>query len=332
LLCDVALAQRPPIRAVTVSALLQHIRTDLTLLMRRWTPSRQRPEDTPALKQLVAAADSFVASSIWTPTLEEAASALEQLSHNSLDQALPVGLTLIQRYLAEPDWRNPKYLQGLDQLLRAWTYVAAWKDVSGPLGQTAISKARIVLNQMLDNPLSIRELSASVASGLYSDRNLRDAQRWCELACGAGPIPWLEGALNLAAGRIPEARQSFLSLLRQPGLSPDEVALHLGNYGLCQLRAGDSRDGLSHLKEAASLKHIAVNVRTRVFRILAEGYVEVGKWDEAIGAVSDCISISRAHALPGQLRKGRRLRRRIVSQLPAKTGTVPSRRYDRGRY
>jgi tetratricopeptide (TPR) repeat protein len=243
----------------------------------------------------------------------DAAGFLYGVANRSFQEAAVLGLAFLQRFFASPRWADQWFLRDLEEFLKAWTYVSAWAGAGGPLGQTSISKARIVLSQMLNDYSRVYDLAGAVASGLYSDRRLAAARKWYELCRRSQPLPWLLGAIELAEGNVENAKSSFMEMLVRPALDIDSWALYVSYYGLCLVREGKQREELRHFDEVLRVKGLRKTTVTRIYRSIAEAYLYLNDIDAALASNECAASSAWVSGLKGQWRKALKQRRQITS-------------------
>lgn len=278
-----------------------------------------KPWQSPCIKQLVLSTSTIsVPPTVPDLSIPDATALLEESANQSFQEAAILGLAFIQRFFINPKWADRRFLKDMDEFLRSWTYVSAWAGIGGPLGQTNISKSRIVLNQMLNDNTRVYDLAVDVASGLYSDRCIPAARRWCELQRFQPPT-WLLGPIELFEGNVKGAKSRFLEMLSRPATKVDGHANHLAYYGLCLVKEGMRREGLRHLEESLNLVGLRATTLTRVHRSVAEAYLYIGDIELAL-AGSECSAlIAHDNGLKGQLRKALVQRRKIVSALSSES-------------
>lgn len=318
LIKDHDLSSIKPSQVHSLPELLTRISIDFELLNRTPQSFNVPPWSAPSLERIRSSSISVIAPAVSSDiSLNEAADYLKRVSNQSFQEAAVLGLAYIQKFLSEPNWHSRKFVKDLDEFLGAWSYVAAWAGVGGALGQTNISKARIVLCQMQKDYPRVYDLAGNVASGLYAERHIQAARKWYEISRRFErhfeKLPWLLGPLELADGNLEKAKSAFLEILNHPGLDEDNQALHLGYYGLCLIREGNKRGGLRHLGEALNIKTLRATTSTRIYRSLAESYLNIGDIDAAIQSCEYAASIARENALRGQLHKALVLRRKAAS-------------------
>jgi tetratricopeptide (TPR) repeat protein len=320
LIKDHELSSITPSRVSSLPELLTRISIDFEAFRRTPQSFNVPPWTAPSLERIRSSSIPIIVPHVPSDiSINDAADHLRRVSNQSFQEAAVLGLAYIQKLFAEPRWHDHKFVKDLDDFLEAWNYVAAWAGISGALGQTNISKARIVLCQIQkDHPEKVYELAGGVASGLYAERQIRAARRWYELSRRFErhfkKLPWLLGPLELAEGNLEKAKSAFLEILNHPGLDEDNQGLHLGYYGFCLVREGNKRSGLRHLGEALNIKNLRGTTSTRIYRSLAESYLNIGDIDSAIQSCEYAVSIARGNALKGQLRKALALRRKVASK------------------
>jgi hypothetical protein len=300
-----------PRRVKSVNHLIEQIASDFDPALLASLPARITTEDATCIKNIRLVSDRLCQCA-YGGDIRDAASILRRQAKSSLDAALPLGLIFFQHFFSHAQWRQKRYLSGLDNLLASWSDVAAWKGIEGALGQTNIAKARIVLNQMIGNFKRIPILATAVASGLYSDRRLFQARKWCDLVMARTPVEWLHGPIELTRGNIGTAKKTFAAILRKPNQSPNWIALHLAYYGLCQVKEGNRNEGIKHITESLSDQSLEATTRTRVARSLAEAHLTTGAWDEAQSRCMLAETIAAKHGLTGQVGKAKKLHKRIT--------------------
>jgi tetratricopeptide (TPR) repeat protein len=317
LIKDQDLSAVKPVAVSSRAELLTKIETDFEQLSQDSQTSELYPWTAPCIERVQSSSQLIVPEAPIDLTISEATALLRSLSNQSFQEAAVLGLVYIQRFFAKPDWRNRRFVKDLDAFLETWNYVAAWAGVCGSLGQTNISKVRIVLHQMLNDYLGVYDIAGAVASGLYGERKIRVARKWYDLSRRFerhfNKIPWLRGHLELAEGDLASARASFLDILMTPALDDYNRALYLSNYGLCLIKEGDRRSGLRHLDEAINIKTLPATFSTRLYRSNAKAYLHIGEIDSAIQSCDIAASHAREHNLKGQLRKALWQRQKIVS-------------------
>lgn len=246
---------------------------------------------------------------------KEATDHLRRVAARSLPEGAAVGITIAQKFLAEPRWNDQLFLNDLDGFLETWSYVATWAGVTGPFGQTNVSKARIRISQMMGNFPRVYELAGGVASALYADRKLYDARRWYEVykrdELRNRKIPFLRGPLELAFGNVPAAKSAAFEVIAAARNS-DNHALYLAYYGLCLVLEKNYRDGLRHLREAIATPGIPPSTLTRVYRSASRAYQWIGDTDAAIAHCDLAEQIASENYLIGQMKKARQQRRSIL--------------------
>lgn len=248
--------------------------------------------------------------------LHSAPETLRAVYHRSLLEAVTLGLALLQRHLRYPDWKNSDYIRGIDGLLDAWSYVASWRRIQGPLGQIQIAKARITLSEMSGHLSLARmsELAIGVSSSLYASRRLTEARRWYDLSKRNGrSTPWLEGPIELARGNLPRAKEIMCDVLRQREDSPDTIPLYLGYFGHCQVLEGNIRLGLKHLDAARSHLQVSTQSRVRILRLFANSHLHLGDYSAAEQLAKEGVELAKMNGLLDQLNKFARIRRSILS-------------------
>jgi Domain of unknown function (DUF4062) len=290
------------IRPTPVDSLLK-LQTQITLDLKNPSVFNSPPWDSPCVERLInSSAEINIPDSVPDLNMREAAAFIKDTSKVSFQDAKTYGLVYVQRFTSEPDWQHSDLLTDLDEFLEAWGYVSAWAGVGGPLGQTNIAKVRIVLSQMRRDHSKIYELAGAVASGLYADRRLHAARKWYQMSLRSKPHPGLFGALELAAGNLKNATDSFREVLSQ-SLDIDNYGLNLGYYGLCLVKTEDRRNGLKNIEKATSLSTLSATTLTRIYRSLAEAHLHVGDLTSAIRSCEYAALIARENKLKGQLRK-----------------------------
>src|SRR2546423_641695 len=317
LIRDHDLSSITPSRVSSLPELLTRISIDFEPLNLTPQSFNVPPWSAPSLERIQTSSIPIIVPRVSSKiSLSEAADHLKRVSSQSFQEAAVLGLAYIQKFFSEPNWHNQKFVKDLDEFLGAWNYVAAWAGIGGALGSTNISKARIVLCQIQKDYPRVYDLAGSVASGLYGERHIQAARKWYELSrrfeLYFKKIPWLLGPLELAEGNIERAKSAFLEILMHPGLDEDNQGLHLGYYGLCLVKEGNKRAGLRHLDEAVKIKNLRAIFSTRIYRLFAESYLNIGDIDSAIQSCEYAVSIARGNALKGQLRKALVLRRKAA--------------------
>jgi tetratricopeptide (TPR) repeat protein len=228
---------------------------------------------------------------------------LRTAKQDSLKAAAVVGLSGLQSIAAHFSPTDKSSLMGLDEYLKEWIGVSAWAGLSGIFGQTAASKARITLAQMLGHYGHISELAGSVASGLYADRKLAGAQKWYGVYRRRGELPGIIGAIELARGDASSATRHFQEVLSRSGLTADDAALHLGYLGLSLASLGRRRVAIRAADAAFEQGAVSPTILTRIWRARAETLRKVGDALNAEIAIGEAIKTAREAALAGQLKK-----------------------------
>ncbi|MDO9230282.1 MAG: DUF4062 domain-containing protein [Syntrophales bacterium] len=318
LIRDRELSTVRPKRVGSASELISQISTDFSELHSHPLITSE-PWQAPSLKRIgFSIADIIVPRELPDLSPLSAAALLQVTADDSFPEATVSGLVFLRRFFSNPDWGDRSFLKDLDEFLAAWTYVSAWAGVRGPLGQTSISKSRIVLSQMIGDywssasSLKVYDLAGAVASGLYSEGRLPAARKWYELSRRSKPLPWLAGAIELAEGDVAKAKDHFKDMLINP-VSADVSALYLSQYGRCLVREGLRREGMAHLDESAKIENIQTTTSVRIYRSISEAYLHFRELDTALVFIERAISIARASGLRDQWRKAVAQRRLIMS-------------------
>jgi tetratricopeptide (TPR) repeat protein len=304
-----------PTRVNSISELISRVSADFENLYRLPLLPSVPPWQAPCVERIVSSAAAIAAPS-GLPDLSpwDAARFLYDVANRSFQEARVLGLAFLQRFFSSQSWTDRSFLRGLDEFLNAWTYVSAWTGVRGPLGQTSISKARIVLSQMLNDYSRVYDLAGAVASGLYSDRRLAAARKWYEVARRSQPLPGLLGFIALAEGNVEKAKLCFEDMLFRQNMDIDSWANYVSAYGFCLVRQGKQREGLRHYEEVLKDRHRLRNTTlARIYRRTAEAYRYISDINAALEFNNLAASVAWDSGLKDQWRKALKQRRQITS-------------------
>jgi len=151
LIKDHDLSSIRPTRVNSLPELLNRISVDFELLNQNPQAFNVSPWSAPCVERIQSSPIPIIIPHAPSDiSVSEAADHLRRVSNQSFQGAAVLGLAYIQRFFSEPNWHNRKFVKDLDEFLEAWSYVAAWAGIGGALGQTNISKARIILCHILD--------------------------------------------------------------------------------------------------------------------------------------------------------------------------------------
>jgi tetratricopeptide (TPR) repeat protein len=311
-----------PVWINSLPALLERISRDLDKLNDDNQAFSSPLWSAPAIQQI----QKFQTPNIYSfedMSFTEATDHLRRVAARSLPEGAVTGLSIAQKFLNKPRWNDRQFLDDFDEFLEAWSYVATWAGVTGPFGQTNVSKIRIRISQMMGDFPRVYELAGGVASALYSDRKLHDAKRWYEVykrdEVRKRKIPFLLSPLELAFGNVSAAKSAAFEVITSVR-NPDNHALYLAYYGLCLVLEKNHRDGFRHLREAIETPRIAPSALTRVYRSASRAYQYIGDTDAALEYCDLAEQLAQNNYLAGQMKKAQRQRRSIVNSVKVNNG------------